>query len=251
MKDFLQERKTIRKYKKEHISQETLDYILKAGIRASNCGNMQLYSFVITKDEEKKKAYAPLHFNQPMVTEADVVVTVCADVNRFNHWCDINDADNSLNNFLFLNIATIDATIAAQAITTAAENKGLGVCWLGTVNYMADKISKFLNLPNGVVPVACLTIGVPDENPELTERLPLSAIVHNEEYKDYDDKTIKKMYKQIEENPINIQYVKENNKENLAQVFSEIRYGRKGNEEFSKNYKEFINKNFLDKNCQL
>ena len=135
--------------------------------------------------EDKKKAYAPLHFNQPMVTQADVVVTVCADVNRFNHWCEINGADKSLNNFLFLNIATIDATIAAQAITTAAESKGLGVCWLGTVNYMADEISKFLNLPNGVVPVACLTIGVPDENPELTERLPLSAIVHKEDNGDF------------------------------------------------------------------
>jgi nitroreductase len=246
MKDFLQQRTSIRKYKKEHISDETLEYILKAGVRASNCGNMQLYSFIITKDEEQKKAYAPLHFNQPMITGADVVITVCADINRFNHWCEISSADKSLNNFLFLNIATIDATIAAQAITTAAESKGLGVCWLGTVNYMVDEISKFFNLPKGVVPVACLTIGVPDEKPELTERLPLSAIVHNESYKDYTDEDIRQMYKQIEENPTNKEFVKENNLETLAQVFSQVRYAKKGNEEFSERFLRFVKENFVD-----
>ncbi|MBR1625877.1 MAG: nitroreductase family protein [Bacteroidales bacterium] len=245
MQDFLQERRTVRKYKNERIPQQTLDYILKAGMRASNCGNMQLYSFIITKDEEKKKQYAPLHFNQPMITQADVVITVCADINRFNHWCEINNADKSLNNFLFLNIATIDATIAAQAITTAAESKGLGVCWVGTVNYMADQIAEFLHLPDGVVPVACLTIGVPDENPDLTERLPLDAVVHSETYKDYSDQDIRNMYEAIEENPVNRGYVKENNKENLAQVFSEVRYGKAGNEEFSERYMKFVKSTFL------
>ena len=243
--DILQTRKSIRKYKKENIEQQTLDYILKAGVRASNCGNMQLYSFVITKDEERKKQYAPLHFNQPMVENADVVLTICADINRFNHWCEINHADKSLNNFLFLNIATIDATIAAQAITTAAESKGIGVCWLGTVNYMADEISKFLNLPDGVVPVACLTLGIPDENPPISERLPMEAVVHYETYKDYSDGDIKRFYKEIEENPVNIGYVKENNKENLAQVFSEVRYAKDGNEEFSRRYKQYVERTFI------
>ena len=247
MEDILLTRKTIRKYKKEHIPQQTLDYILQAGIRASNCGNMQLYSFIITKDEDRKKQYAPLHFNQPMIQDADVVITVCADINRFNHWCEINHAEKSLNNFLFLNIATIDATIAAQAITAAAESKGLGVCWLGTVNYMADEISKFFNLPDGVVPVACLTIGVPDEEPGVTERLPLDAVVHGETYHDYSDEQIQQMYKAIEENPVNIAYVKENNKENLAQVFSEVRYAKDGNEEFSRRYKQYVEDTFIKK----
>ncbi|MGP1514429.1 MAG: nitroreductase family protein [Bacteroidales bacterium] len=245
--DILQTRKSIRRYKKEHISQSTLDYILRAGIRASNCGNMQLYSFIITRDEDKKKQYASLHFNQPMITQADVVVTVCADIHRFNRWCEVNKADKSLNNFLFLNISTIDATIAAQAITTAAEYKGLGVCWLGTVNYMADRISMFFELPNGVIPVACLTIGVPDENPNLTERLPLNAIVHNEKYQSYSDEQINQIYKQIESNPENKQFVKENSLDNLAQVFSQVRYDRQNNEKFSEHYMQLIRDNFLKK----
>ena len=246
MEDILLNRRSIRKYSNKHISQETLDYILQAGVRSSNCGNMQLYSIVVTRDKDKKKELSKFHFNQPMVENCDVVVTVCVDVNRFNHWCRINNADESLNNFLFFNVATIDATICSQAMATAAEEKGLGLCYLGTVNYMAKEISSLLGLPKGVIPVTTLTIGYPDEEPKLTERLPLSSIVHYEKYNDYSDKDIKEMYKDIEENPVNKQFVKENNKENLAQVFTSVRYNRKDNEEFSKKYKEFIKESFCE-----
>jgi hypothetical protein len=57
---------------------------------------------------------------------------------------------------------------------------------------------------------------------------------------------LRAMYKDIEENPINKQYVKENNKENLAQVFTSVRYNKKDNEEFSKKYKEFIKDSFCE-----
>ncbi|MCH3924569.1 MAG: nitroreductase family protein [Bacteroidales bacterium] len=247
MEDILLNRRSIRKYSNKHISQETLDYILQAGVRSSNCGNMQLYSIVVTRDTGKKKELSKFHFNQPMVENCDVVVTVCVDVNRFNHWCRINNADESLNNFLFFNVATIDATICSQAIATAAESKGLGICYLGTVTYMAKDISKFLDLPKGVVPISTITIGYIDENPPLTERLPLSSVVHYEKYNDYSDEDIKKMYKEIEDNPVNKGYVKENHKDNLAQVFTSVRYSKKDNEAFSKTYESFVEENFLNK----
>lgn len=240
------DRRTIRKYKQQPLPQDTLEFILNSGIRASNCGNMQLYSIIVTQEEENKKRLAPLHFNQPMVENASVVLTVCLDVNRFNHWCRINSADESLNNFLFLNIATIDATICTQAMASAAEEKGLGICYLGTVNYMAKEIAQTLNLPKGVIPVTTLTIGYPNENPALTERLPMQALVHYEKYKDYTDEDIKNIYKDIEENPVNKTFVKENNLDNLAQVFSQVRYSKKDAEQFSKLYKEFVKETFCE-----
>lgn len=241
------DRRTIRKYTSEKIEEKTLNYILSCGQRASNCGNMQLYSIIITQSEEGKKRLAPLHFNQPMVEECAAVLTVCVDVNRFNKWCDINKADKSLNNYLFLNVATIDAAICTQAMAQAAEEKGLGICYLGTVNYMVEDIAKALNLPDGVIPVTTLTIGYPKEMPPMTERLPLSSIVHYEEYKDYTDANIKAMYKDIEKNPSNIDFVKENNLENLAQVFTQIRYPKQMNEEFSKKYEEYLQQHFFHK----
>ena len=87
--DCLLNRRTIRKYSDRKIEQKDLENILEAGMRASNCGNMQLYSIVVTRKQENKDALCKLHFNQPMVKNADVVLTVCADVNRFHKYCEL------------------------------------------------------------------------------------------------------------------------------------------------------------------
>jgi nitroreductase len=83
----LLERRTIRKYSNKPIDEDTLNVLLNAGIRASNCGNMQAYSIVVTKDKDRKKELCKFHFGQEMVVEAPVVITVCADLNRFHKWC--------------------------------------------------------------------------------------------------------------------------------------------------------------------
>lgn len=237
----LLERRTIRKYSDKEISQETLNTILEAGIRGSNCGNMQVYSIIVTQDKERKKELCKFHFGQKMVEEAPVVLTVCADLNRFHKWCLQRETTVEYDNFLWLNIGTIDATIATQSICSAAEALGLGICYLGTVTYMAKPISQFLNLPKYVVPVTTITIGYPAEEPPLTERLPLEAVVHNETYKDYSPEDIDKYYNDFEALPQSQGYCKESNKENLAKVFTESRYQGKDNRAFSRAYFEFIN----------
>ena len=80
--------RTIRKYKSLPIEDKLLNKILEAGTRASTTGNMQLYSIVVTKDEEIKNSLWESHFKQNMVKEAPVVLTFCADFNRFNKWCE-------------------------------------------------------------------------------------------------------------------------------------------------------------------
>jgi len=91
-----------------------------------------------------------------------------------------------------------------------------------------------LNLPRGVVPVATVTVGYPDEDPELTDRLPLEAVVHREKYHDYSDSDIHKHYHEKELMPTYQEFIKENNKETLAQVFTDVRYKKEDNELFSK-----------------
>ena len=110
------------------------------GCRASTTGNMQVYSIIITRDEEKKRELAPFHFNQKMITEAPVVLTFCADFNRFNKWCRLRNAEPGYDNFLSFMTAAIDALLVAQTVCIAAESKGLGICYLGTTTYMAHKI---------------------------------------------------------------------------------------------------------------
>lgn len=224
---------SIRKYTNKEVPESVLTEILEAGCRASTTGNMQVYSIVVSKTDDIKKQLLPCHFNQKMVVEAPVVLTFCADFNRFNKWCEINKAVPGYNNFLSFFTAAIDALLVAQNVCVAAEDKGLGICYLGTTTYNAKQIIDILRLPKGVVPVTTITLGYPEETPALTDRLPLAAVVHHETYKDYTSEAIKTLYNEKENLASNKQFVIDNNKETLAQVFTDIRYKKPDNEAFS------------------
>lgn len=229
----LNERKSIRKYTSREIDNELLTCLLELGCRASTTGNMQLYSIIITSSADKKKELSPLHFNQKMINEAPVVLTFCADFNRFNKWCRLNKAEPGYDNFLSFFTAAIDALLVAQTFCNAAEAKGLGICYIGTTTYNAHKIIEVLNIPSGVVPVATVTVGWPAENPEQVDRLPLEAVIHKEVYSDYTDNDIRSYYSEKEGRADSAKFVKENNKESLAQVFTDVRYKKADNVHFS------------------
>lgn len=233
MNDILLNRRTIRKYSGKEIDDVLLKEILNAGCRTSTTGNMQVYSIIITRSETMKKALAPLHFNQKVVTEAPVLLTFCADFNRFNRWCLQRNAEPGYDNFLSFVTASIDALLVAQTVCIAAESKGLGICYLGTTTYMAHKIIEVLKLPKGVVPVTTLTMGWPAEIPEQVDRLPLEAILHNEVYSDYSEEEINRYYSEKENRSDSKQFVAENKKETLAQVFTDVRYKKSDNVHFS------------------
>lgn len=234
--------RSIRKYKSEPIVKSDLDEILEAGCRASTTGNMQVYSIVSTTSQKIKDELSPCHFNQPMIKNAPVVLTFCADFNRFNKWCVLNNAEPGYDNFLSFVTAAIDALLVAQNVCIAAESKGMGICYLGTTTYMADKIIDVLNLPKGVVPVTTVTIGWPDEEPSLVDRLPLKAVVHEDVYSDYTNQDIVDYYKVKESLDENVKFVDENNKETLAQVFTDVRYKKADNEHFSNCLMEVLKK---------
>jgi len=241
----LTEHRSIRSYQSMEVEQSIIDKILESGIRASNTGNMQLYGVVITRDEEKRKQLAPLHFNQRMVSQAPVLITICIDVNRFYKWCAIRKTMADFKNLLWLMNCTIDASILAQNMCVEAENNGLGICYLGTTLYNAPEISAVLKLPVGVIPITALTIGYPSVIPELTDRLPLKAIVHYEEYKDFNNSEIDKLYMEKESLESSLKFIEENHKDNLAQVYTEIRYKNQDSEFFSKKiYQMLIEQGF-------
>lgn len=226
-------RKSIRKYSEKAVSDELLNKLLKEAERTPTMGNLQLYSVVVTRSDEGKKALAPAHFNQPMVMDAAVVLTICADFRRTSVWADNRKAVPGYKNFLsFMNAAT-DALLFTQTFCNLAEEEGLGTCFLGTTVYMPQMIIDALKLPQLVMPVATITIGWPNENPPLSDRLPLEAIMHHETYCDYTSKKIDEYYKEKEELEENKNFVKINKKETLAQIFTDIRYTKKDNEAMS------------------
>lgn len=213
---------------------DLLNELLVKGCRASTTGNMQVYSIIITRDQGKKNELLPLHFGQKMLTEAPVVLTFCADFNRFSLWCRQNKAEPGYDNFLSFFTAAIDALLVAQTVCVAAEAEGLGICYLGTTTYTADKIIEVLQLPKGVVPVTTVTLGWPDEDPEQPDRLPLEAVIHEEVYHNYSAQDIENFYRSKEERDDSRNFVTENNKETLAQVFTDVRYKKDDNITFSR-----------------
>ena len=226
-------RRTIRKYQSKDISAELLNDLLESAFRASTVGNMQAYSVVVTRDAARKARLAPAHFNQPMVQEAPVVLTFCIDLHRFSEWCKLRKAQPGYNNFEWFVTGAIDALLAAQTFCVAAEEKGLGICYLGTTTYNPQMIIEALELPELVFPITTVTVGWPAENPAQVDRLPLEAIVHDETYHDYTAEAIDRLYAYKESLPENMRFVEENQKETLAQVFTDVRYTQKDNEAMS------------------
>lgn len=230
------EHRSIRKFKSTPIAHEVLDDIMHSAVRASTCGNMQMYSLIVTQDEAMRKALSPCHFNQPMVTQAPCIITVCADSARFSQWCRQRDAEPSYDNFLWFVNGAIDALLAAQNITLAAESHGLGICILGTTLYTAEQIVRTLDLPKGVIPITTIVVGYPDEQPGLTDRLPVEAVVHYEKYQPYTSDDIERLWHDKESSELTAKLIEENGLDNLAQIFTRNRYRKEDNEAISKSY---------------
>ena len=232
-KNYYRSRRSVRRFSDREVSVGMLTEILELAAKAPTCGNMQLYSVVVTRGETERRELAALHFNQPASTGAPVLLTVCADFERITRWCEVSDAGAGYDNFLSWTSAFADAMILAQQIVTIAEQNGLGTCYLGTATYNAPEIAELLHLPRLAMPVACLALGWPAEEGVATERLPLRAWVHEERYRDDSDEEISELFRVKDEYPANIPFVAENRKRNLAQVFGEVRYPRDMNEELS------------------
>lgn len=235
-------RRSIRKYTADDIPEDKLNSLLFRASRAATMGNMQLYSVVVTRSAQMKEKLAPLHFNQPMVQSAPVVLTICADFNRFTKWCQLRNADPGYDNMLSFVNSSIDALLYTQALCTLAEEEGYGTCYLGTTLYNPQEIIDLLHLPPLTFPLATITMGVPDEQPEQPDRLPHLAYVHGETYNDYTPNQLDIIYffkEQLEENR---QFVEANGKENLAQVFTDCRYTRADNEAMSQRILDALKK---------
>lgn len=226
-------RRSIRKYSDQPVSDELLNRLLAEASRTQTMGNLQLYSVVVTRSDEIKKELAPAHFNQPMVTQAPVVLTICADFNRTSVWARNRKAVPGYDNFLsFVNAAT-DALLYTQTLCNLMDEEGLGYCYLGTTIYMPQMIIDTLHLPQLVMPVATLTVGWPAEEPPLSDRLPMESFVHNETYHDYTPQQIDTYYHDKEQLEENRHFCEINQKETLAQIFTDIRYTKKDNEAMS------------------
>ena len=238
--DTLLAHRSIREYKDQPIEENVLQQILKAACNGSTMGGMQLFSIIVTKDKAMMEKMAPFHFNQPIATNAPVILTFCADFHRFDRYCECRGTTtDAYHNLQAYQWAVTNACVAAESF-------GLGFCWLGTITYNVPQFVEALNLPKHVIPVACIPIGYPlHPDTPLTTKLPYETLVHEETYRAYSDEEIDRAYAAMEAVPNNVNMVKDNGFKNLAEDYVLRRYKKEDNEYFSQVLRDCLEKQWF------
>ena len=181
--DVMNNHVTVRFFTGEPIPEEMLDAILDAARRAPTSSNMQTYSIVVVRDQETKKALAPITNNQKHMITSDVFLAFCADTRRLETAV-ANRGVKMAKSLELTMIATIDAALVGMSAQTAAESFGLGGVMIGAIRNDPKKAAELLGLPDGVFVAFGMCLGWPDPErvPPQKPRLPSDVTVHYEQY---------------------------------------------------------------------
>ena len=183
MHQLLMAHRSIRNYQDRPAESELIDRVLEESFQgSSSSGNLNMVSVIKTFDEERKAHLCKLHFDQPMVLQAPLVLTFCADSFRTRKWLTQRGARLNFGNFISWHVAAFDAIILAQTSALALESLGMGICYMGTTLHSMAEIAEYLECPDHCLPVTSMVVGWPAEEPAQRDRLPGAAWIHNERY---------------------------------------------------------------------
>ena len=193
----LNDRKSVRAYTDQEISEAAKNAILMAAIQAPTAGNQQLYTILDITDQAIKDRLVETCDNQPMIAQAKLVLIFCADCKK---WYDAYVAvgcQTRKPGVGDLLLAVSDAMIAAQNAVTAAESLGIGSCYIGDImeNYEAQR--KLLKLPEYVFPAGMVIFGYPTEQQQRRpkpERVEMRYVVHENGYQPLSNQELEDMW---------------------------------------------------------
>lgn len=181
------ERRSIRRFRPDKINDETIKKILIAGQRAPTACSLQMYSFIVIKNEDVKKKLWEACGRPDAMLQAPVIIIICADIWRLKKIRSLLLKGGSSNDYIHTPLkllSIIDAALAAENMVLAAEALGLSSLFIGMA-LANEEVIKILKLPRGVLPLMALCIGYADEDPPIRPRFPLDIVVH---YNGYNDK---------------------------------------------------------------
>lgn len=185
--------RSIRKYKRENIPEEHVKIIMEAGQRAPTDATLHLWTAIRIRDRVLRERIAEA-IQQRHVAEASEFFVFLADLYRLERLLRHRGAEPLQDHYALLLFAAIDAALAAENMATMAEALGYGTCFIGAVQNAAEQLIEWLRLPRLTYPLFGLTIGVPDEEPPVRPRLPLSMLFHEDRYRDYTEADLEDAY---------------------------------------------------------
>lgn len=192
--------KSVRKFNDEKLTKDQIETLVKSAQAASTSSMIQAYSIIGVTDCDKKAELAEIAGGQSYVQNNGHFFVFCADLYRHEvigekEGAEVKDSLESTEKFM---VALIDAALAAQNATVAAESMGLGICYIGGIRNDLNAVSEVLELPDRVIPLFGLAVGVPDEDNDLKPRLPFNHVYHENKYES-DKEIIGKELKEYDE----------------------------------------------------
>lgn len=196
MIDILKSHTSVRKYTEEQIPKEKLYEMIEAAQHASSSHFVQAYSVIHVTDKKKMEELGKLSQNEYQFKTAPVALLFCADLKRLQYAAKLHDEKLEGGNVESFIVPIVDTAIFAQNFVIAAEAAGYGICYIGGVRNNPKEISELFDLPDYVIPLFGMTIGVPARKNEVKPRLPLEAVVHENRY---DETKYDELLKQYDE----------------------------------------------------
>jgi len=169
--EVIKSRRSVRSYKEAPVPKEDILKVLEAAIWAPSAGNLQPWEFVVVTDEKVKRVLFKASYGQPWVLEAPVVIVVCADTRRTSRFY----GERGRNLYCIQ-----DTAAAIQNMLLMAHYMGYGTCWVGAFD--EEIVKRVVKAPEGVRPIALVTLGVPAEKPSPPKRRGLEEVVHWETF---------------------------------------------------------------------
>jgi nitroreductase len=167
----IKRRRSGRAYTDEKVSEEDVERLIDAARWAPSAGNIQPWEFVVVKDAETKRKLSNAALNQTFIEKAQVVIVVCADLNR------TSSGYGSRGVHLY---CIQDTAAATENILLAAQELGLATCWVGA--FHENEVAKAVKAPRNMRPVAIVTVGHPAEEPTAPHKRSVDEIVHYEAF---------------------------------------------------------------------
>ncbi|HAL10638.1 MULTISPECIES: oxygen-insensitive NADPH nitroreductase [Mammaliicoccus] len=188
--DLTQQHRSIRQFKDEPLSKETVQKLVEAGQMASTSSYVQAYSIIGVTDPDIKQALKEVSGQQHVVDNGYLFVYV---IDYYRHSLINNETkgnmETSFESAEGLLVGTIDVALAAQNVALTAEDMGLGIVYLGSLRNDVERVGEILGLPEHVFPLFGMAVGVPsdDEQGSPKQRLPFEHVFHENQYN--SDKT--------------------------------------------------------------
>ncbi len=177
--------RSVRGFLPDALPAGTVETLVAAAQSASTSSNLQTWSVVAVTDPAKKAAMAKIANNQKHIEQCPVFLVWLADVSRNER---LGAAEGvtleTIPHFETYLVAAIDAALAAQNATVAAESLGLNMVYIGALRNDPAEVGRLLNLPPGAMGVFGMCVGypLPTVTNEVKPRLPQSAILYHNEY---------------------------------------------------------------------